>query len=242
MPAKLAYLTIDDAPSLTMEKKLDYLLGKQIPAIWFCCGNFIEERPDVIIRAIREGFLLGNHSYDHPHFSDTALDECFTQIRRTDEIIENTYEKAGIKRPAKYFRFPYGDKGGSQDSTETSMERKQALQAYLRQLGYTPPAWEHITYHYYRSRGLHEDVDWYWTYDTVDWAISADKPHLFGIDSLEKALARMDEDEPEGGRGLNSSNSAEIVLMHDHVEIADCFEPLVERLLSKGLRFVLPAA
>lgn len=236
MPTKIAYLTIDDAPSLTMEKKLDYLLSKQIPAIWFCCGNFMEERPDVIIRAIREGFVLGNHSYDHPHFSNLNLQECFSQIKRTDEIINALYKKAGIKRPAHYFRFPYGNKGD-----EAGAAHKQALQDYLRQLGYTHPSWENITYHYYRARGLHEDVDWYWTYDTVDWAIASDKPHLFGIDSLEKALARMDEDEPEGGRGLNSGSSAEIVLMHDHLEIADCFEPLVERLLAKGLRFVLPA-
>ncbi|MBN1888245.1 MAG: hypothetical protein JW850_09650 [Thermoflexales bacterium] len=51
----------------------------------------------------------------------------------------------------------------------------------------------------------------------------------------------MDEDEPDGGHGLNRGDSAEIVLMHDHVETAAYFEPLVERLLEKGLNFEFPS-
>lgn len=197
------------------------------------------------IRAIRNGFILGNHAYNHPYFSDLEIDECFAQIRRTDEIIEALYERAGVQRPMKSFRFPYGDKGGLRYSevfkpySETGRERKQALQTYLHQLGYTQPVWDQITYRYYRASGLQDDIDWYWTYDVMEWSIFADE-HQFGIDSLEKVLARMDEDEPEGCRGLNYGGSAEIVLMHDHVDTAIYFEPLVERLLEKGLVFVLP--
>jgi peptidoglycan/xylan/chitin deacetylase (PgdA/CDA1 family) len=243
MTGKIAYLTIDDAPSLDMDRKVDYLKRKGIPAVWFCCGNLLEQRPQSAIYAIRNGFVLGNHAYDHPHFSGLELELCFAQIRRTDEIIEALYGQAGIQRPAKYFRFPYGDKGGLKHSevfqgySEAGLQRKQALQTCLRELGYTQPSWERITYEYFQAAGLRQDLDWYWTYDVMDWSIAAAE-HQHGIDSLEKVFARMDEDDPQGQRGLNSGDSAEIVLMHDHAETTDYFEPLLERLLEKGLKFV----
>jgi len=241
MPNKIAYLTIDDAPSASMDKKIDYLLRKKIPAVWFCNGELIEQRPGPAMRAIREGFVLGNHAYQHPHFSDLTLDECFVQIRRGDEVLEALYAQVGIERPIKCFRFPYGDKGGFQPCalgpySASGWERKQALQAYLRQLGYRQPVWEHVHYEYYRTAGLQDDVDWFWTYDTIDWSIGLAEPALEAA-VFKKVMARMDQDEPESGLGLNRGDSAEIVLMHDHAPMAAYFEPLVERLLEKGLTF-----
>jgi len=246
MTFKPAYLTIDDSPSSTMLEKADYLSRQGIPAIWFCQGNLLEQEPRQAVHAIQAGFILGNHAYDHPHFSDLALDECFEQIRRTDEILEAVYRKAGAKRPIKCFRFPYGDKGGLQGAevfapySEAGLQRKQTLQTYLRRLGYAQPRWERITYRYFRDAGLMDDADCYWTYDVMEWSILDAEPS-HGIDTIEKALARMDEHDPEGGRGLNDAGSAEIVLIHDHAKTASYFTPLVERLLEKGLRFTLPA-
>lgn len=228
---KTAYLTIDDSPSVDMNEKVDFLARKGIPAVWFCLGEQMEERSEMVIRALQQGFVLGNHSYNHPAFSTLETAECFEQIRRTDEIIENLYHKAAVKRPGKYFRFPYGDKG--------SPQHKKAIQSYLRQLGYVQPAWEQITYRYYQTAGLRDDVDWYWTYDVMEWSIFAEE-HFAGIDSLEKVFARMEEDHPEDWRGLNNAGSAEIILMHDHARTSEYFEPLVERLLEKGLVFALP--
>jgi peptidoglycan/xylan/chitin deacetylase (PgdA/CDA1 family) len=243
MTNKIAYLTIDDAPSPQMNEKVDYLLRKGIPAVWFCRGDFLEQRPDLAIYAIQKGFVLGNHAYNHLYFSGLELAECFAQIERTDEIIESLYARAGLKRPAKYFRFPYGDKGGLNYSevhkpySKAGAERKQALQTHLRRLGHSQPVSGQIAYEYYRASGLQQDVDWYWTYDVMDWSIFAGEQQ-HGVDNFEKILVRMDEDEPEDARGLNDADSAEIVLMHDHTETAAYFEPLVERLLAKGLRFV----
>jgi peptidoglycan/xylan/chitin deacetylase (PgdA/CDA1 family) len=244
MTKKIAYLTIDDAPSLTMNEKADYLSRKGIPAVWFCRGDFLEQWPNLAIHAIQKGFVLGNHSYNHLHFSELGLDECLTQIRRTDEIIEALYKSAGVKRPTKCFRFPYGDKGGQKGSqvcesySEAGLERKQTLQTYLRQLGYTQPRWEEVTYRDYRT-SVRDDIDWYWTYDVLDWSILAKEP-VFGINSLEKVFERMDGEGPGGYEGLTSGDSAEIVLMHDHTETAAYFEPIVERLLGKGLVFLQP--
>ena len=115
MGKKIAYLTIDDCPSKDMFTKVDFLLKKRIPALWFCRGEFLEKREEAVIYAIKKGFVMGNHSYNHPLFSRIPLKECFRQIKVTNELIEDVYKEAGVQRPSKVFRFPWGDKGGGFD-------------------------------------------------------------------------------------------------------------------------------
>jgi hypothetical protein len=71
----------------------------------------------------------------------------------------------------------------------------------------------------------------------MEWSIFANDPQR-AVDSLEKVFARMEKDEPERGLGLNSGTSAEIILTHDHLETTAYFEPIIERLLEKGLTFM----
>ena len=106
---QVGYLTIDDAPSADFLNKVKLLTSKEIPALFFCRGQYLEERPDDGIYAIKKGFVLGNHSYSHPRFSELSLNECFQEIKQTDEIIDKIYQDADVTRPAKLFRFPYGD-------------------------------------------------------------------------------------------------------------------------------------
>jgi peptidoglycan/xylan/chitin deacetylase (PgdA/CDA1 family) len=248
MMTKIAYLTVDDFPSADWQRRIDYLQAKSIPAVLFCIGSALETHPEAALYAIARGYLIGNHSYSHPHFSQIELGACREEIRRTDAIIEALYQQAAITRPAKVFRFPYLDKGGLKDAWDLDapydgegLARKNAIQAALRDLGYTCPPFEGITYaRYALSRA---DVDWFITYDCMDWAVFEPEP-LFGIDSLEKVLARMDEDVPDQGRGLNFAGSEEIVLVHDHIvlvnehhETTDMFEVIIEGLLAKGLQF-----
>jgi len=231
MVKKVAYLTIDDGPSKDFKEKVDFLLSKNIPAIFFCRGDFLEQRPDAVIYAIKKGFIIGNHSYSHRTFSDLTLEQCFEEIQKTDKIIDNLYKKAGVKRPAKFFRFPHGDKGALNNS-----EAFEPIQKFLRKLGYTQPKFKKITYKYYR--GFLDDADWYWTYDVLEYTVfKKEYRQLYGIDSLEKVLERMDEDVPEGNRGLNYPKSEEIILIHDHPETISMFKPIIERLLAKGIIF-----
>jgi len=245
MVRKIAYLTIDDAPSEDIKEKVDFLVSRGIPAILFCRGDLLERNPEHAVYAIKRGFIIGNHAYRHVYFSDLPLKQCFEQIRKADRIIDEIYKKASVKRPAKFFRFPFGDKGGlNYDEVLKPCEgegkiRKEKIQAFLKSLGYTQPKFENITYQYYRKAGLLDDVDWHWTYDIVEWSTFTEE-HLYGIDSLEKVFERMDEDVPEDGRGLNYPNSEEIILTHDHTETTHIFKPIIERLLAKGMIFKLP--
>jgi peptidoglycan/xylan/chitin deacetylase (PgdA/CDA1 family) len=72
-PPKQAYLTMDDAPSASFKKKVDFLTAKSIPAVFFCLGKLLEERFGEAVYALNRGYIIGNHSYDHPYFSDLTF-------------------------------------------------------------------------------------------------------------------------------------------------------------------------
>jgi peptidoglycan/xylan/chitin deacetylase (PgdA/CDA1 family) len=239
-----AYLTIDDAPSADMTGKVDFLVSKSIPAVWFCSGIHLEEYPACALHALKKGHCVANHGYDHPCFSKIGLEEGFEQILRTERIIEKLYVQACVPRKRKYFRFPYGDKGGLRaDSfgpySQAGAARKSTIQQFLRENGFSQPRFGDVTYDYYDAFGLRDDADWSWTYDCVEWSVFV-KDHVDGIDTIEKVIRRMDRDEPSSGFGLNSHLSAEIVLTHDHPETTVHFPRVIESLLGKGLQFTLP--
>ncbi|MBD3191854.1 MAG: polysaccharide deacetylase family protein [Candidatus Heimdallarchaeota archaeon] len=248
MLQKIGYLTIDDAPSADFRRKVTVLVTKAIPAIFFCRGDFLEKRPEAVIDAIKQGFVIGNHSYNHPLFSKITLEECFEQIRKTDQIIEELYQKAEVKRPARLFRFPGGDKGGGTNAEqgwpEKHKEHIQAIQDILRKLGYKQPRFKNLSYQWYHDAGLAKDADVYWTYYTFDYDVAEYRTsgvkHPFGYYDLGSIIARMDENEPEGCRGLNFKDSNDIILLHDYPGIEDIFIPLIDALLAKGIRFELP--
>jgi len=242
---KTIYLTIDDAPSVDCVNKLNYLDEHRIKAVWFAEGKRMEEYPDFAIDILRRGHILANHTLTHPYFSTISLDQAYTEIAQTDAILNSIYEQAGIERRHRFFRFPYGDKGDGlyggvrQPRSAEGRARHNAIQRYLRDLGYTQPPFDDVTYGNFREIGLLEDMDWFWTYDTYDWCPYFDHPQ-HGIDSVEKVLARLDENVPEDWRGINDSASADIVLIHDHITADNIFMLIVAKLLAKGVDFRLP--
>ena len=247
---QVGYLTIDDAPTGDFLNKVNLLSSKKIPAIFFCRGNRLEKRPDDAIYAIKKGYILGNHSYNHPRFSELSLKECFQEIKQTDEILDKIYQDAGITRPAKLFRFPYGDKGSGTDAEHGWPDDKdkklfiQGIQNYLKKHGYDQPIFENISYKWYKNAGLHLDKDVYWTYDSFDYTVTKNRSdgteRPIGYTNLRSVLARMDEDEPEGCRGLNYRKSNDIILLHDILGIEGIFKRLIEALIAKEIYFKLP--
>lgn len=143
---KKIYLTIDDAPSLHTGKKIAYLRERDIPALFFCPGSNIEKHQNSVLELIKNGFLIGNHSYSHPHFSEIPLEECFNEVLKTEELIEKCYRLAKTERKAKVIRLPFGDKGGHNEGE---------IQSFLKKEGFTP------------LKGPSIDAGWDW--DTRDY-------------------------------------------------------------------------
>lgn len=241
---KIGYLTIDDSPSIAMKRHIDYLFRHNIPAIWYCRGEFLEKKLSFAAYAIERGFIVGNHSYRHPYFSTISLDAASEEIRKTDLLIDLAYQLAGVPRIGKLFRFPFGDRGAGKDfaspSTPTQIQHVQHLQELLKKEGFRKAEFAGITYPDYQRKS-HAYLDASWTYDVKEYAtIWENSRRKHGLYVLDDVLKRMDQDRPEEGLGLNDSASNEIILMHDFEETSDFFEPIVERLKAKGLVFRLP--
>lgn len=252
MMVKKVYLTIDDGPSNDFKAKVDFLYDRNIPAIFFCIGENIEKHKEDVAYAIGRGFLIGNHAYLHKHFSDMSIEEGKESIRLTDELIDEIYKIAGIKRPLKVFRFPHFDQGGdnSGDDYENKWnrpqnewhlyprdDRRKALQSFLNELGYVQPAFKGIDLKYFTDKTMFDSLDVRSTFDQMEYFLGIENAP-YGMDKEEAILGRVDEDVPYAGRSLNCLETTDIILIHDHDNTTELFFKIVDKYIEKNFEFI----
>lgn len=233
---KKIYLTIDDAPSSWLGSKIDYLVEREIPAVLYCRGEFMEKYLDRVIYAIEKGYCIGNHSYSHPKFSTISLQEAKDEISATEKLIQRAHSLAGIAREYKLFRFPYLDKG-----EKKSLDHAIALQCLLKEYGFQRADFLNITYSYMVKNSYLNDIDAPWTFDGCEYALFTEASQKkYGLYNVKDFLLRMDREEPEGGFGLHANSSSDIVLLHDFESTHHLFKPMMEHLRALNVDFVLP--
>jgi len=102
-------LSFDDGPGPSTPALLDVLRASACQALFFVLGSNLAQAMDVATRAVREGHVLGNHTYSHARpgaVSDAVLSD---EIERTDALIREAYRLAGVPEPASIpLRLPYG--------------------------------------------------------------------------------------------------------------------------------------
>ncbi len=107
---------------------MDILETKNVKAVFFVTGAFMNSRPDLINRMIAEGHIVGNHSYGHlnqPQNLTSSTDTVIADIKAW----ENKYFAITGTSPYKHlFRPPAG----------AISERSMAL---MNQLGYKSLLW-----------------------------------------------------------------------------------------------------
>lgn len=238
---KRAYLTIDDAPSPDFRRKVQYLVSAAIPAMFFCRGDFLELNEPDALYALSKGFLIGNHSYSHPFFSELSVAAALAEIDRTDRIIERLYRRAGFRKLPRYFRFPHGDKGDfrrgwlAEPVSEDGRNRARLIQGHLRHLGYSYPPAVRVQWPYYNfTLG---DVDWFWTFDVQEYRIKTAPDE---VPDLEAVINRIRTNDTAQGLGVMNADVDEIILIHDHVETAHLFRAIVAELRVHIPEFLLP--
>lgn len=252
MCRKKVYLTIDDGPSKDFNNKIDFLSEKTIPAIFFCLGeNLILYHSDVI-KAVRKGFIIGNHSFNHTHFSDMSLDACKDSIWKADQIIDSIYQESGIARRFKLFRFPYFDQGGDSSGQAYEMkiskppsewfiysnkEKRMAIQSFLKESGYIQPAFKGINTKFFIDNGLLQSIDIRCTFDQMEYFLGRDNAP-YGMSTEEAILGRIDEDVPYLGRSLNRYETSDIILIHDEERTTALFYKIITRYLEKDFEFM----
>ena len=84
---------------------LDALKKHRAPATFFVVGTFIKENPDLITRMVKEGHIVGNHTYSHPDMSKIATKESFQQELQQ---VEDLYQNITGTPMTRYYRPPQG--------------------------------------------------------------------------------------------------------------------------------------
>ncbi len=225
-----AYLTIDDVTTVNTPNIIDYLNEKGITPILFSVGQHIEAHWDEAMYALKMGAIIGNHSYSHPHFSELTLSECFSEIAKHEDILNELYQAAGVERKYKLIRFPYGDKGG---------KNKEDLQNYLKKNHFCRIDDSYINFDWYKENALDADVDVFWTFDFAEYMLKENNGYTY-----ESILRRIHDNNPPTGGDLLEKNSCHIILIHDHIEtekvMPNYFEKIIDYVIAAGVEFIQP--
>jgi peptidoglycan-N-acetylglucosamine deacetylase len=120
-------LTFDDGPHATWTPKiLDLLRSQRVKATFCLIGAQVRKNPALVVRIVREGHALCNHSWNHDRALGTRpVAEIRADLLRTNAEIHRAVPGALIK----FFRQPYG-------------RWTPASVAVARQLGMEPLGWD----------------------------------------------------------------------------------------------------
>lgn len=103
---KVLYLTFDAGyENGYTEAILDVLKKQKVPAAFFLVGNYIETEPELVKRMVREGHIVGNHTYHHPDMSQISSLENFQEELT---FLEQLYKETTGKKMKKFYRPPQG--------------------------------------------------------------------------------------------------------------------------------------
>ncbi|MBR5224376.1 MAG: polysaccharide deacetylase family protein [Clostridia bacterium] len=226
-----ALLTVDDISSRNTPAMVDYLKEKGIKAIFFATGRNVEQFYQEALYAVKNGMIIGNHSYSHPYFSKISLDACIDEIERCEQILDKLYQDSDVERVYRPFRFPYGDKGG---------KNRDDLQRYFKEKGFHKVDDTRIPYPWWHEHGLNRDIDTFWTFDFEEYKI---RP-ASGF-TLESVWKKIYDEHPQKGAALLAQESRHILLLHAHDETEQMlpayYRLFIDEFLNHGMVFDEPA-
>ncbi len=127
LPNKQLALTFDDGPDPAWTPQvLDVLARNHIQATFFLIGSNVAKWPELAQRIVREGHVVGNHTFTHPDISKQSEFDLGNELVIADRVLRATTGKA-----TRLFRPPYG-------GNDVNSIRRDANALYLTQkLGYT---------------------------------------------------------------------------------------------------------
>jgi len=97
-------LTFDDGPTELTPEILAILRRHSVVATFFCIGQRVNQRPDIVRQVQAEGHIIANHSFSHGFGFDLLSTTQFLQeLQLTDQAIEGA-----IGQRPLLFRPPYG--------------------------------------------------------------------------------------------------------------------------------------
>jgi cellulose synthase/poly-beta-1,6-N-acetylglucosamine synthase-like glycosyltransferase/spore germination protein YaaH/peptidoglycan/xylan/chitin deacetylase (PgdA/CDA1 family) len=132
-------LTFDDGPNARWTPQiLDILKQKNAPATFFVIGEHMQERPDLVEREVKQGLLVGNHTYTHPNIAALPAPETDLELNATQRLFEVVTGKS-----MRLLRPPYfGDAEPSTPAEVDPLVSAQKLGYLIVGLRIDPDDWK----------------------------------------------------------------------------------------------------
>jgi len=100
---KAVALTFDDGPNPgATDKLLDVLKREHVHATFFDVGRMVAAYPDLVRREVKEGHVVGDHTWSHPMLAHRSDDSARDEIERTRDLLRKLGATVTLFRP------PYG--------------------------------------------------------------------------------------------------------------------------------------
>ncbi len=102
---KTLYLTFDEGYENGYTAKiLDVLLENKVPAAFFVTGPYIKKEKDLVMRMVKEGHTVGNHTVNHPSMPEISEGKIKEELENLNKSFN---ELTG--QNMKFFRPPMGE-------------------------------------------------------------------------------------------------------------------------------------
>jgi len=145
--SKILYLTFDAGYENGYTPKiLDVLKKEKVPATFFVTGHFLESQPELSKRIVKEGHIIGNHSWHHPDFTQ----ESDAKIREELEKVKIKTKELTGQKEMNYLRPPRG------------IFSERTLQV-AKEAGYTHVLWSLA----YVDWNVNQQKGWQYSYNNI---------------------------------------------------------------------------
>jgi len=228
-------LTFDDLPWVETAADLETILARtkelvgalsrnDVPAVGFVnesklhVSGEMDKRIAALEMWLEAGFPLGNHTYSHPRFEDTPLEEFQDNVIRGEVITRRLMKERGFE--GLYFRHPY-------TSTGPTKEAKDAFEAFQASRDYriAPFTIEAVDYAFdkifVRAR---QDGD----------TELAERIRAAYVDFNETAFEYFERRSQE----VLGYEVKQILLLHANDINTACMDELIARLKARGYAFI----
>lgn len=236
-PKRTIAVTMDDLPYVNMrdgeylkraqiatEKILKTLKKHKVPAVGFVNERMLEDEREregriALLRDwVKNGMILGNHTYSHPDFNQLTVEQFQEEITKGEVV---TRELMKSRRPYQlYFRHPATHTGDTR-------EKKEAIEAFLAARGYK------ITPH------TIENSDWLFN---VPYAQALQKGDAELAQRLREAYLELTFAATDFAEKVSPQifgrEIPQLLLIHSNDITSDCLDEILTRYKARGYQFV----
>jgi peptidoglycan/xylan/chitin deacetylase (PgdA/CDA1 family) len=225
----LPYIRMNDAPYLqsartATAKILSTLKKHKAPAVGFVNERQLDygDERDARIALLREwvknGMVLGNHTYSHPDLNQLTVAQFEEEIEKGDVVTRQLMKSYGPYQ--LYFRHPMTHTGDT-------VEKKEAVEKFLAARGYK------ITPHTIENSDFIFNVPYAQAVQKGDTALAKRLRESY-LDLTIAATEFAEKISPQ----IFGREVPQLLLIHSNDINADCLDEMLRRFEARGYKFV----